>query len=66
VFFLHAQSLLLLMLLIEAKLPDVLAMIISLWVVASFYAGYRRLARLPLARIHPGATWTDTHQSIVD
>jgi len=51
VFFLHAQSFLLLMLLVEAKLPGVLAMVGSLWVIVYFLVA--------LKRVYDG-NWADT------
>ena len=51
VFFLHAQSFLLLMLLVEAKLPGVLSMVGSLWVIVYFLVA--------LKRVYDG-NWADT------
>ena len=50
-FCLHAQSFLLVMLLIEAKLPGIVARVVSLWVIAYFV--------LALKRVYGGA-WMDT------
>lgn len=50
VFCLHAQSFLLVMLLIEAKLPAVLAMVVSLWVIAYFFVAVKRVY---------GGAWAD-------
>ena len=51
VFYLHAQSFLLVMLLMEAKLPGVVALVMSLWVIAYFV--------LALKRVYGGG-WVDT------
>jgi len=51
VFCLHAQSFLLVMLLVEVKLPGVVAAIVTLWVIAYFV--------LALNRVYGGA-WVDT------
>jgi hypothetical protein len=51
VFCLHAQSFLLIMLLIEAKLPGALALGVSLWVIVYFIVALKRVY---------GGAWADT------
>jgi hypothetical protein len=51
IFGLHCQSFLLFMLLIEAKLPAILADALSLWVIAYFIVALKRVY---------GGTWTET------
>jgi len=51
IFGLHAHSFLLFMLLVEARLPTILADVLSLWVIAYFVIALRRVY---------GGTWIET------
>lgn len=51
VFCLHAQSFLLIMLLIEARLPGALASVVSLWLIAYFFVAVKRVY---------GGSWAET------